>query len=223
LGGALTLAAAFALASTCARAQTPETPAAVAADVDKDLVAEPEPVVAPTRQPKIVSANVVRRPTPRETADLYPPEARKHARQGEAVVTCEIGMSTRLENCVVTSEDPPGFGFGEALMKATAFYRIEPPAVNGKPVPHVKIKIPMRFQFDLDTAVAQLPAPKPAAPPRETAAERLKRLGPLRRSDDVLWAPLALAGYALAGLAWALFAPLQTRRRKPRRIPGHLA
>jgi len=39
----------------------------------------------------------------------------------------------------------------------------------------------------------------------------------------MLWAPLALAGYALAGIAWALFAPLQTRRRKPRRIPGHLA
>lgn len=217
LGAALAFAAA--LGVTGVHAQTPEAPAAEA----PPEASPPEPVAAAPAQPKIGSAKVIRRPTPEETSDLYPPEARRHAKQGEAVVSCEIGLSTRLEKCVIASEDPPGFGFGDALMKATAFYRIEPPTVNGKPVPHVRIKIPMRFQFDLDTAVAQLPKPAAAPPATETPAQRLKRLGPLKRSDDMLWAPLALAGYALAGIAWALFAPLQTRRRKPRRIPGHLA
>jgi TonB family protein len=226
-GGALTLAAALGLGSAGARAQPPDAPQTPAAAEAQPDAGQPEPDrrAATSAQPKIGSAKVIRRPTPEETANLYPPEATKHAKQGKAVVSCEIGLSTRLENCVVASEDPPGFGFGAALMKATTFYRIQPPTVNGKPVPGVRINIPMRFQFDLDTAVAQLPAAKPVAPPppRETAGERLKRLGPLTRSDDILWAPLALAGYALAGVAWALFAPLQTRRRKPRRIPGRLA
>lgn len=228
LGGALTLAAALSLGPAWARAQAPETLETPAASEDATPAQTEAPeTISTTAAAKVRSLKVLRRPTDAETADLYPAEARKHAKQGQAVVTCEIGLSTRLENCAVTSEDPPGFGFGAALLKATPYYRIQPPAVNGEPVAHVKINIPMRFAFDLDKAVEQLPAPQPGAdktePPRETAAERLKRLGPLRRSDDLLWAPLALAGYALAGLAWALLAPLQTRRRKPRRIPGHLA
>jgi TonB family protein len=227
LGGALTLAAALSLGPACARAQAPE-PTAEPQD-PPPVQADAPAAISTTAVSKVRSLKVLRRPTDAETADLYPADARKHAKQGQAVVTCEIGLSTRLENCAVTSEDPPGFGFGAALLKATPYYRIQPPAVNGEPVPHVKITIPMRFEFNLDKAVEQLPPARPQAsagaaePPRETAAERLKRLGPLRRSDDVLWAPLALAGYALAGIAWALFAPLQTRRRKPRRIPGHLA
>jgi TonB family protein len=224
LGGVLTLAAGL-LATAPVRAQAPET-AEAPQDAPPAQTKAPE-AVSTTAVAKVRSLKVLRRPTDAETADLYPAEARRHAKQGQAVVSCEIGLSTRLENCVVASEDPPGFGFGAALLKATPYYRIRPPAVNGEPVPHVKIRIPMRFEFNLDKAVEQLPTPQGDAarpePPRETAAERLKRLGPLRRAHDLSWAPLALAGYALAGLAWALFAPLQTRRRKPRRIPGHLA
>lgn len=218
LCGVLALAAAL-LATAPARAQPPTSLET------QPEIAQAEPPVAVPAKPKIEPGQVIRRPTEEETSDLYPAEARKHAKQGEAAVTCEIGLSTRLEHCVVTSEDPPGFGFGDALMRATVFYRVRPPTVDGKPVAHVKIRIPMRFQFNLDKAVAQMPAPTLAEkpPPRETDAERLKRLGPLKRSDDVLWAPLALAGYALAGLVWALFWPIRERRRKPRRIPGHLA
>ncbi len=222
LGVALTLAT-VCLATAVARAQPPQP----AAEPENPAPAQAEAPVAvsTTAAAKVRSLKVLRRPTDAETADLYPAEARRHAKQGQAVVSCEIGLSTRLENCTVTSEDPPGFGFGAALLKATPYYRIQPPAVNGEPVPHVKISIPMRFEFNLDKAVEQLPPPRPqaSAPPNETAAERLKRLGPLTRSDDVLWAPLGLAGYALAGVAWALFAPIRQRRRKVRRIPGHLA
>jgi len=236
-GGALTLAAALGLGPAAARAQAPASPEAPkVVDLDTPVAASlAKPAPAQADRTAFTRAQVLHKPTGDEVHPLFPKRALETGRRGKAQVVCEIAASTRLENCVVTAEDPPGFGFGEATLQAAALFRVKPPSYQGEPVPHAKFTIPMTFEIappplktleDREAARATGELPPAAAkpePPRETAAERLKRLGPLRRSDDVLWAPLALAGYALAGLAWALFAPLQTRRRKPRRIPGHLA
>ncbi|WP_293907229.1 energy transducer TonB [Phenylobacterium sp.] len=193
----------------------------------QDTASPPEPAQA-TREaarlnkaeaPQVEKAKVLRTPTDAETEMLYPPDALRHAKMGRAVITCQIAPSTQLEKCVIASEDPPGFGFGAALMQAAKFYRVQPPTVDGTPVAGAKITIPMSFQLSLDKAAEQIDHRQAAATaradaPPETEAQRTARLGPLRRSDKVLWAPVSYAALTILGLAWAVFWPQQRRRKR---------
>ena len=224
LGGVLTLAA------LCLGG------AAIAQEPQPGPAPEPEAAAAPASKHEPDARNftpyqMLRRPTPAEISPLYPERALREGKTGKVQVVCEIGLSTQLENCVVTSEDPPGLGFGETAIKTAAFFRVKPPVFQGEPVPHAKLSIPMSFAIapppvktleDRERARAEgtLPPERPE-PPAETEAERTKRLGPLRRSPDVLWAPLLFAGWTLFGLAWVNFiSSTAPPPRRPRRKRG---
>lgn len=188
----------------------------------------PAPKADPTGRKDFTPYQVLRRPTPAEISPLYPARALREGKTGKVQVVCEIGLSTQLENCVVTAEDPPGLGFGDTAIKTAAFFRVKPPVFQGEPVPHAKLSIPMSFAIapppvktleDRERARAEGALPperaERAEPPRETEAERTARLGPLRRSPDVVWAPLLFAGWTLFGLAWVSF--ISSTKPPPRR------
>ena len=212
-------------------AQAPESVAASTADAAKPIDEPPsEPsVITPFEAPS-TRARVVHRPSGEETADVYPAEAQRRNLGGKATVECEIARSQRLVNCVVTEETPKGLGFGTALMKVAALYRVAPPTYDDKIVDGARFTIPMTFvmgppaESPRREPVKQLPEVEaegasmaPVEPPdkQETPEERLKRLGPLKRSDGVLWAPIAFAIVVLAGLGRALM-PMRRGRRVPR-------
>ena len=225
--GWLALAAALCLPAASA-AQEAAPGVAPPADVAPEPQAAPEPprdvvVITPPEVP-YTRARVVHEPSNAEIGDLYPEGARQRNVGGRARVLCEIAATQRLVNCVVTHEDPPGYGFGAALLKVAELYRVAPPTYDGDVVRDAKFAIPMRFVME-----PAAPAPPTARPPRrsleteaarvapeETRAERLRRLGPLKRSDSVLWAPI---GFALAvglGLVWGLWPVRRGRRvRRP--------
>lgn len=156
------------------------------------------------RTPEITPIKVLRRPTAQETENLYPPEALHRAQMGRAAMTCEVAASTRLERCVITQEDPPGFGFGDALLKTAQYYRVAPPTVDGAPYPGAKITIPMKFELSLDAAARQLDVAK--------AVEAARARVPLLRAPAVLWVPQAFAILVGLALAWALLWPVAPRR-----------
>lgn len=79
-----------------------------------------------------VRARPVRQASLRELQGLHPPSAR--GRSGRVVVTCQVQLDTRLDACRITSETPPGQGFGQAgVQAATRFYRFSPQVRDGRP------------------------------------------------------------------------------------------
>lgn len=78
-----------------------------------------------------VRARPIRQASMQELRSLHPPGAR--GRPGRAAVTCEVQLDTRLDRCRVTSETPPGQGFGAAGLAAAArFYRFSPQSRGGR-------------------------------------------------------------------------------------------
>lgn len=47
---------------------------------------------------------------------FYPERAQRMEQEGEATVECQVVDEKRLEACEVISENPPGWGFGEAAV-----------------------------------------------------------------------------------------------------------
>lgn len=231
--GGLVLALALSLPAG-ASAQEPEPGAAPPAEASKASEERPQErsVITPFETPS-TRARVVSRPSSDQAAALYPGEASRRNVGGKATVECEIARSQRLVNCVVTEETPKGLGFGPSLLKLAALYRVAPPTYDDQIVDGVKFTIPMTFVAGPPIAapsrtppVERAPAERaaepgadgaaavtvPEPPKDETPEERLKRLGPLKRSDGVLWAPIAFAIVVLVGLGRALL-PVRRGRR----------
>lgn len=81
-------------------------PIAPAPDVPAEVVTEPLPWV---RRPVIV----------------YPPLALQRDLWAAVTVHCTVQSDGNLTDCVVVSEDPPGYGFGEAAAAAMSDSQVE--------------------------------------------------------------------------------------------------
>jgi TonB family protein len=86
-----------------------------------------------------------RRPTAENFADYYPDRAQRDGVGGMAVAQCTVLATGRLTDCTLVYEDPPGYGFGAAILKLTAFFEAKPLTEDGKPVSGGVVRIPIRF------------------------------------------------------------------------------
>jgi protein TonB len=75
----------------------------------------------------------------------YPRDALRARQGGRAVLTCRIGLDTRLEGCRVVQETPPGRGFGQAALASSVHFRFRPPTENGQPVPGREVTVGVDF------------------------------------------------------------------------------
>ena len=83
-------------------------------------------------------------------ADLraYFPLHAQHARvSGRVELSCIIQLDTTL-TCTVAAEDPPGYGFGEAALRVSETWRINPATRGGVPVEGVRLSVPLLFQWE---------------------------------------------------------------------------
>ncbi|MGC1301975.1 MAG: TonB family protein [Caulobacteraceae bacterium] len=55
---------------------------------------------------------------------LYPAKAKKQKVPGLVVVNCRIAPSGELKKCRIVSEDPKGYGFGGATLRAITYFRL---------------------------------------------------------------------------------------------------
>lgn len=77
---------------------------------------------------------LLRGPSMGELRRLHPPAAFRQRIGGRATLSCRIRIDTRLEACRVVDESPPGMGFGQAALEASAYFRFQPPTRDGAPV-----------------------------------------------------------------------------------------
>jgi protein TonB len=77
----------------------------------------------------------------------YPPNAQAQGRTGSVVMKCRVTQEGTVDECVVVSEDPPGYGFGEAALKMSCLFKMKPKTVNGSPVGGAEVTIPLKFKL----------------------------------------------------------------------------
>jgi protein TonB len=117
-----------------------ETPAKTTA------TAEPTPVPSKV----ITDPTWISRPSADEMARFYPPAALDRNLGGVAVLNCMVGAGGKPLACIVTSETPPGHGFGAAAVKLSAFFKMKPRTENGQDVDGGVVRIAIRFDPGLE-------------------------------------------------------------------------
>jgi len=88
-------------------------------------------------------------------ARAYPRRALRDGLGGRGVVTCRVTAKGKLEACVVVEESSPGFG--QAALKAAAYYRMKPTTPDGKSVEGGTIRIPLVWRHPNDAPVRYAP------------------------------------------------------------------
>lgn len=88
---------------------------------------------------------LIQGPTKDQLRRLHPREAFRQRLNGSARITCSIRIDTRLEDCRVVDEAPPGRGFGEAALAASSYFRFRPPTRDGRPVEGREVTVGVEF------------------------------------------------------------------------------
>lgn len=100
-------------------------------------------------------------PTREDVADAYPPEAKAAGKGGRTVMACRLSRRGEIVPCTVSSEDPPGLGFGEAAMKLAHVFLSVAPLVEGRPTGPVPVVITIDWSTQ---PVRAAPAANPSPP-----------------------------------------------------------
>jgi TonB family protein len=94
-------------------------------------------------------------PTASDVSHYYPTRAQFEGVEGRGVISCTIAAGGALTNCSVFSEDPPQYGFGQAVLSMSNLFRVNMHSAD----PGVVIHLPMSFR------VPQGETATPPAPP----------------------------------------------------------
>lgn len=92
----------------------------------------------------------LRRPTAEHLAHHYPDKAQREGVEGSATVECGVTGVGSMTGCRVLNEDPAGYGFGEAALAMSAYFRLGP-ADGTEPMSGGKVKLPIRFALPSPT------------------------------------------------------------------------
>lgn len=88
----------------------------------------------------------LRQPAPGQLRAYHPREALRRGVSGLVVVECRIREDTRLDDCRVLNETPPGQGFSQAgIRAATELYRFRPALIDGRPDYGLRAVMTLRF------------------------------------------------------------------------------
>jgi TonB family protein len=89
-------------------------------------------------------------------ARFYPHKAWREDVEGRVTISCAAGVDTRLADCTVLSEDPAGYGFGDAALRLAVEMRMAPAIRNGLPVV-AQVRVPLVFALPEPAPPLKLP------------------------------------------------------------------
>lgn len=84
-----------------------------------------------------------RAPSAGDITEYYPSDLERLAIGGKVTVSCIADLIGRLEYCMVTSEEPPNVGLGDAALHLMKFFRVARP---GCPLPGDPVRVPISFR-----------------------------------------------------------------------------
>jgi protein TonB len=94
--------------------------------------------------PTITSPEWLRRP--RDLARYYPERALRHGIEGRVVLDCGVSTLGAL-SCLVVSQTPANWGFGEAALRISRDYQMVPARQNGIAVEaRYRMVVPFQLQ-----------------------------------------------------------------------------
>lgn len=106
-----------------------------------------EPTAQLPAPPSVIrNPSWLRKPTADQMDRVYPRRAREDGVGGSALLHCTVTVTGDLTGCSVKSESPAGVGFGDAAMKLSRYFRMNPRTVDGAAVGGAQVDIPLRFQ-----------------------------------------------------------------------------
>lgn len=108
------------------------------------IISDPDPA-PPAPSPALTNATFLERPDGRDFARYYPGNALRRGVGGRVVLDCSVAASGRL-NCSVASEEPAGWGFGDASLRAAQHFRVAPATADGQATSGGRLRVPMTWR-----------------------------------------------------------------------------
>jgi len=109
-------------------------------------VASPPAPTAPPGNLSFENPTWDRKPSGDDVARYYPDRALRQEVDGRATISCSVKANGTVTGCVVVSESPEGYGFGDAAIKLSSRFRMKPKRVDGSPVEGGTVRIPIVFR-----------------------------------------------------------------------------
>lgn len=126
--------------------------------------AEPSAPVEPPSAPVIENPVWVRRPSAVQATGLYPVDAFRLEVEGWVVMACDVRADGTLTTCEIIEETPLSYGFGQAALKLSGLFQMEPRTPDGRSVAGAKVRL--RLQFNMPD-----PWPPKTPPPLDHTAQ----------------------------------------------------
>lgn len=93
----------------------------------------------------IGDVNWIREPNARDFARYFPDEALEEGQSGNVTLSCIIGGSGRLA-CSIASENPSGYGFGQAAIGISRQLRVRTTLPDGSSAEGREMRLPLSFR-----------------------------------------------------------------------------
>ena len=75
----------------------------------------------------------------------YPERALSNQIEGVAAIECAVTAEGRLARCLVSTEQPGGYGFGQATLDLAGDWLLKPRTIDGDPAPTAKVRVGIHF------------------------------------------------------------------------------
>ncbi|CAN5336671.1 hypothetical protein BH11PSE2_BH11PSE2_06210 [soil metagenome] len=78
---------------------------------------------------------------------LFPRIAMSRQQGGAVRMTCKVKIDGALTDCIISSETPPGYGFGDAALKMAPLFKMKPLMLDGHVVDGMQVEVPIMFRI----------------------------------------------------------------------------
>jgi protein TonB len=117
--------------------EAPPTPTPIPVAVD--------PPPAPP-SPVLTGFTWLERPGAQDFSRYYPPRAMERNQEGHVQLRCTVSADGRIA-CAVISEDPSGWGFGDAAIRISHSFRMAAQTADGRPTSGGQVTVPITFRL----------------------------------------------------------------------------